>query len=250
VQPVVASFTRVCAYDRAGCGLSDPGPKPRTSGQIADELHILLHNAGIDGPYVLVGHSSGGMNMRVYAGRYPDEVAGLVLVDAAPEGQRHRWPHRSIQARLIDWTRWQSMRLYPVWARLGIMRLRQRPNGDGGISQDLQPLARSVGLRSRAYDWIITEAPALKQSEEQVRAAGPLGVLPLMVISAHLSGAPSGVTLDEARHICMDMQVELTRLSTNSTHTIAEESGHMIPLDQPHEVIDAIRRIVDTVRQS
>ena len=83
VQPEVASFTRACSYDRAGLGKSDPGPEPRDSYQIVKELHILLANAGIEGPYVLVGHSLGGMYMRLYADYYQEEVAGLVLVDSA-----------------------------------------------------------------------------------------------------------------------------------------------------------------------
>src|SRR5205085_1933646 len=111
VQPVVASFTQVCAYDRAGCGWSDPGPRPRTSQQIVDDLHALLQAAGIEPPYVLVGHSCGGLNVRVYAHRYPDEVAGLVLVDAAHEGQRERLPQRPLVSRMIDEARWRWMHL-------------------------------------------------------------------------------------------------------------------------------------------
>jgi pimeloyl-ACP methyl ester carboxylesterase len=81
-QPGVAEFTRVCSYDRAGVGQSEAGPKPRTSQNIVDDLRRLLSNAGIRGPYVLVGHSFGGMNVRLYAAQYPEEVAGVVLVDS------------------------------------------------------------------------------------------------------------------------------------------------------------------------
>lgn len=83
VQPAVARFARVCSYDRAGYGNSDPGPMPRTSVRIANELRAALHSAGERPPYVLVGASFGGFLVRVFNGRYPDEVAGLVLVDAA-----------------------------------------------------------------------------------------------------------------------------------------------------------------------
>src|SRR5215207_2765747 len=85
VQPALGRTTRVCAYDRAGMGWSDPGPQPRTPRQIADELHTLLTNAGIAGPYVLVGHSLGGKNVRLFALAYPEQVAGMVLVDARSE---------------------------------------------------------------------------------------------------------------------------------------------------------------------
>ena len=92
VQPQVASFTRVCSYDRAGLGWSDPSPRPRTAMVIAEELHALLHNAGIPGPFVLVGHSLGGMDARMFANRYPSEVAGLVLVDSSHPDQDERFP--------------------------------------------------------------------------------------------------------------------------------------------------------------
>jgi pimeloyl-ACP methyl ester carboxylesterase len=92
VQSAVATTTRVCAYDRAGLGWSDPGPTPRDARQVAHELHTLLERAAIAGPYVLVGHSLGGMYVRVYAAQYPDEVVGLVLVDASHPDQLTRAP--------------------------------------------------------------------------------------------------------------------------------------------------------------
>src|SRR5437016_3658872 len=82
VQPEVAKFTRACSYDRAGAGFSDAGRLPRTSVRIADELHSALHQAGIRGPYILIGHAFGGDNVRTFAARYTAEVAGLVLVEA------------------------------------------------------------------------------------------------------------------------------------------------------------------------
>jgi pimeloyl-ACP methyl ester carboxylesterase len=83
VQPLVAQFARVCSYDRAGLGWSDPSPEAPTAKEIAAELHTLLGNAGITGPYVLVGHSLGGMYVRMFQSRYPSEVVGLLLVDSS-----------------------------------------------------------------------------------------------------------------------------------------------------------------------
>src|SRR5215210_6974824 len=97
VQPEVAKFMRVCTYDRAGMGWSDPGAQPRTSQQIVKELHTLLGNAGVQGPYVLVGHSLGGTNMQVYDNQYSDEVAGIVLVDSALEDEEAVTLTRSLQ---------------------------------------------------------------------------------------------------------------------------------------------------------
>jgi len=90
VWPEVARFARVFVYDRAGLGRSGPGPRPRTSSRIAEELHTLLSVAGVEGPYVLVGHSFGGLNVRMFAARYPQEVAGIVLVEATPTGYPDR----------------------------------------------------------------------------------------------------------------------------------------------------------------
>lgn len=92
IQLEVAKFTRICTYDRAGYGWSDPSPKPRTAEVMAEELHTLLSNAGVEPPYVLVGHSLGGYNVRMFADLYPDEVAGMVLVDAGHEDQLNRFP--------------------------------------------------------------------------------------------------------------------------------------------------------------
>src|SRR5712675_595203 len=84
VQPEIAKFTRACSYDRAGTGFSDPGPMPRTTVRIAQELRTALRNAGVNGPYILVGSAFGGDNVRTFADLYMDEVAGLVLDDADP----------------------------------------------------------------------------------------------------------------------------------------------------------------------
>lgn len=92
LQPDVARFVRVCSYDRAGYGYSDPGPMPRTSDRIASELHTALVSAGEKPPYVLVGHSFGGFNVRVFNGKYPEQVSGLVLIDATQEDQYRMLP--------------------------------------------------------------------------------------------------------------------------------------------------------------
>jgi len=93
VQPQLAEFARVCVYDRGGYGWSDPSPKSRVPSVMADELHTLLHSAGAAPPYILVGHSFGGLNTLMFAHKFPTEIAGVVLVDASlPEMMsRFRW---------------------------------------------------------------------------------------------------------------------------------------------------------------
>ena len=117
VQQEVSGTTRVCAYDRAGMGWSEMGPEPRDAKQISDELHALLEGADIDGPYVLVGHSFGGLYMQTYAARYPDEVAGVVLVDSS---QPDQFSHQPV-AR--DNYEPQKFAVASLAARLGIVRL-------------------------------------------------------------------------------------------------------------------------------
>ena len=97
VQPEVEKFTRVCSYDRAGLGLSDESSLERTSENIAKELHTLLHAGGVSGPYILVGHSSGGINMRMYANMYPEDVHGVILIDASHENQLETFEKIDVQ---------------------------------------------------------------------------------------------------------------------------------------------------------
>jgi pimeloyl-ACP methyl ester carboxylesterase len=120
VQPEVAETTRVCAYDRAGTGWSEPGPEARDPRQIAGELHTLLGNAGIDGPYVLVGHSFGGLYVRMYAARFPKEVKGMVLVDASHPDMWTRLPPEVV-ATLKPPTWQMSAMTFLTW--LGVFRL-------------------------------------------------------------------------------------------------------------------------------
>src|SRR5215217_7821518 len=117
VQRKVSDTTRVCAYDRAGMGWSEMGPEPRDAKQITGELHTLLNKAGIEGPYVLVCHSLGGMYMLTYAHRYPDEVAGVALVDSSTE--LDQFSHRP-KARDSYEPQKQAFAVVPLLVRLGV----------------------------------------------------------------------------------------------------------------------------------
>jgi pimeloyl-ACP methyl ester carboxylesterase len=131
VQPKIAQFSRVCSYDRAGYGASDAGPMPRTSAQIAKELHTLLQNAGEPPPYVLVGHSFGGYNVRVFNGSYSDQVAGVVLVDATQEDQYELLPAAWKRIYGSELERYKKQaRWAPVFVDLGVARLLLRWRGN------------------------------------------------------------------------------------------------------------------------
>jgi pimeloyl-ACP methyl ester carboxylesterase len=119
VQPEVARFTRVCSYDRAGYGWSETSPFPRTANTMMEELHTLLANANIQGPYVLVGHSMGGMLVRAYAHNYPDEVAGMVLVDSAHEEGYIRIPYLT----KVDQIMTRQQRMFAFLSSTGLMAI-------------------------------------------------------------------------------------------------------------------------------
>ena len=214
VQPEVARATRVCAYDRAGRGWSDPGPAPRDARQLAGELHTLLGNAGVAGPYVLVGHSAGGVFVREYAARYPGEVAGMVLLDAAHPDLATRDP--GYQAQLVSDRRMTAT--IGFLARFGGARLLGRlrePAPDLPARQRAE--YRALYAAPGYWDSIHAELVARPQADAQVRATGGLGDRPLLVISAGTGSSP----------LWQELQDELATLSTNSGHRVIEGARHL-----------------------
>jgi len=239
VQPGVASFTRVCSYDRAGYGWSDTGPLPRTSGRIVAELHTLLVKAGIPGPYVLVGHSFGGLNVRLYAYTYPQQVAGLVLVDSSHEEQV-RYPE-------LRPTAGGQLTVCQALSPFGIVRLLGLANGIAAeYPPTVQPVVKAQNDQTRFCQTVNGEYAAWDESSAQVHTARhPLGRLPLVVLTRGVEGnffqGNAGKQVDAA---WLALQKDLASLSTNSTQMIATRSGHYIPLDQPDLVIAAIKQVL------
>jgi pimeloyl-ACP methyl ester carboxylesterase len=257
VQPVVARFTRVCSYDRAGYGWSQTGPGPRTSQQIVTELHALLAHAKINGPYVLVGHSAGGLNMRLYAYRYPQEVAGMVLLDATSEHQfapfgTHPayFPPQAVSAAA------QVLQVFSVAAYFGVTRLALQtglaPLEDfAAYPPAVKPVLLAQVSQTRYYSTQHDELAALQESAAQVRAARlaspSYGKLPLIVLSQDYSqdqsaqGKQMAATWDA-------LQQDMASLSSNSQHSVAQHSGHYIHLDRPDLAIAAIQSVWQQAR--
>jgi pimeloyl-ACP methyl ester carboxylesterase len=245
VQPSVAKFARVCSYDRGGAGWSDPGTQPRTSQKFVGELHALLNNAGVEGPYVLVGWSLGGNNAQLYASRYPDEVAGMVLVDPQfydypsyldPELEdalAEAYPSRGVSL----WTKFL--------ATIGVTRL---PYTFGGQTDEYAAITTHAKNTYEAMD----ETTSLPQSGKERRAAKvSLGDKPLMVLSAGARDPLPGASQEQSdrfNEAWTKSGANLTGLSQNSEHIIAEDSTHAIPYDDPKLVIDAIRQVVEAAR--
>jgi pimeloyl-ACP methyl ester carboxylesterase len=233
VLPGVAAFTRVCAYDRPGTMLdadhrsrSDPAPMPRTAADIVTDLHALLDAAGVPGPYVLAGHSLGGIIIRLYAATYPAEIAGLVLVDSSHEEQI---------ARLEE-------ALGPEnWA--AFVRLEEQAPTE---------------LADDAEREQIDLAASFAQLQTAI-ADHPLPPLPLVVVSHGVSvGAelppemtsalPPDFPFDTLESVWQEMQAELAALVPDARQVIASESGHYVHVQQPEVVVAAIEQVVEAVR--
>jgi pimeloyl-ACP methyl ester carboxylesterase len=240
VQPQIAKFTRVCSYDRAGLGYSDPSPRPRTSKVIAEELHTLLQHAGIAGPIILVGHSMGGYDVRLYASLYPTDVAGLVLVDASHPDQENRFP-AALQNMQGTWLREAEFLEFTM--PLGIPRLI-------GLC-DPDPVVRAAECNFQSVREGVAEMKAFPESAAQAAKTGPFGDMPLAVLSHDpdkpSSELPTGLA-KPTNDAWEKMQEELAHLSTRGTQSIAKNSGHYIQLDRPEIVIEAVHRVVDEAR--
>ncbi len=191
IQPEIAKFTRVCSYDRAGYGWSDPGPEPRTSLQIAKELKLLLDIAGERGPYILVGPSFGGFIVRVFAGQYPTDAAGIVLVDAMHEDQQNQVQKIRESAGMSP-PNIKPIRKYrltqilaPLMAILGIERLHQAFNSNPQpyVSKALIEEFYYIEQQPKFRDTTASEMKVIGESGAQAHAAGNLGDLPLIVLT-------------------------------------------------------------------
>jgi pimeloyl-ACP methyl ester carboxylesterase len=246
VQSEVAKFARVCTYDRAGMGWSEAGSQPRTSQQIVRELHALLGNAGVEGPYVLVGHSFGGTNMQVYASQYPDEVAGMILVDSALEDEEAVTFTKSLQP---------SPLLLKVLATIGVTRLPYTLGAEtpGLTSPELEDEQAAIASHRKHIFAIADETSSLEESFAENRSHPmSLGDKPLMVLTAgSVQTEGTGLSPEQADQLDKlhsESQASLTRRSDNARQIIAEESGHYIQVEKPELVRDAIRQVVEAAR--
>jgi pimeloyl-ACP methyl ester carboxylesterase len=261
VQQTIAPTTRAVAYDRSGLGWSDPGTTPRTASNIAGELRAALREDGVEPPYILVGHSFGGLLVRRFASLYPAEVAGLVLLDAL---QPEEWsPLLERQRRMLA-TGTRLARRGALLARIGLVRValrllmagsRRLPRAIGTCASGpgatvIGRLAGEVGKMPREL-WPIVAAhwsnpgsflamaahfAALPASADEMRGAAPADGIPVTVLTA---GKNPPVPEEAIRAI-----------AHNARHVVARESGHWIHLDQPELVVDAILEMVAAARHA
>ena len=210
---------RGCSYDRAGLGLSEPGSKPQTTDGQVDDLHALLGAAGVEPPYVLVGHSSGGWNVMVYGGRYPDEIAGVVFVDVRPPLASERFA-AALPAKAAD-----------------------EPEPVRQTRADLTEWEHDPTRNPEGLDLI--------KSAEQAAASPGFGDRPLIVLTAgDRAGVTEGLPSDLAKtfdEIWMELQTKLVGLSSNGQQQIVAGATHDLPFEKPDVVVDAIRDVLGEV---
>jgi pimeloyl-ACP methyl ester carboxylesterase len=237
VMPGVAAFTRVCAYDRPGTitevktdldpdgfyrSRSEPVSQPRTTQDKVADLHALLRAADIPGPYVMVGHSAGGLVVRLYASTYPEDVVGMVLLDST---------HEDV------WLRFQAALPREQWAKFEALTVTN------------QELLDAYPQAERWYTAPLKDDATTGQVR-QARAKGPLRPMPLVVLAHGIPfGAPfPGWPSDKMEGIMTALQDDLANLVPNARYAVATKSGHNIHQDQPELVIAAIRGVVDALR--
>ncbi len=254
VQSEISAQSATLAYDRAGMGWSEPGPRPRNLPVLVDELRAVLHAAGASTAYVLVGHSLGGLIVRAYAHAYPDEVAGLVLLDATHEDLPEVYP-AAFTAKadaMADAMRRQRPVIAAVNAS-GIPALFASLVPDSVASK----LPDDVADARRAAQFMDTstavsaadEMIALRDSLDHVRhSRQPLGDIPVVVLThGKAAGAEDGVPEgleEDVEAAWQSMQENLATISTNARQVIADGSGHFIHIERPDLVIDAIGQVL------
>jgi len=232
VQPAVASFTRACSYDRAGYAWSDAGPLPRDSENIVRDLERLLGNGSVAAPYVLVGHSLGGLIVQHFARQHPQRVAGMVLVDATHEDQFRRLRESVIPSG-------NARRAFLVTGDA-----RYVPEG---LPEDIRLLASGFSGRPKSMVVVRSELSFLHNGTRPA-ATGDLPDVPLVVISHRMITPAASPREGKWEEMWMEMQLDLVARTQRSKHVIAGTGDHYVHIREPGIVIDAVRDIVDQYR--
>lgn len=228
----------------------NPVPYPRTANTEVQELHTLLVNAHIQGPYLLVGHSLGGMLVRVYAHNYPDEVVGMVLVDSFHEER----PIRNPEVTKLNQDAAGQLRMFAFLSSIGLMALSPQSIPNRGFLEDAYLQYQALTATTDYFETWLAESETVPESAAEARALHmtSFGSLPIIVLSAGQWDAIASLSDAENQQLWEDFQVqqsELVALSLESKQIIAEQSSHHIQLDQPDLVIDAIEVMVKELQE-
>jgi pimeloyl-ACP methyl ester carboxylesterase len=254
---VIAQTTRVCAFDRAGYGFSDPGPRPQILSDVVDDLHTALKAGSIPGPYVLVGHSLGGIEARLYAQRWPKEVVGMVLVDTALAGEGLIDENQPGFDEVIGGESYAADMLHCAFLVLHGPLEPSRPEYNDCTSATALPSDTPAKFRTiwpqffTAYyfaDKVSLMSSVYTHRYDSVDHRR-LDAMPLVVLSAEdswgKSGTPESVWFHRSySKVWIALQEALAHLSSRGAHRIIEGSGHQIELDKPQAVIDAVDEVL------
>lgn len=236
IAPAAARDSRVCVYDRAGRGWSDPAASPPDAAQIATDLHTLLSRARVPGPYVLAGHSFGGLYVMTYAAKYPDEVAGLVLVDSTAASNSLVAPAATGSYSIVK----HASSLFGTTAQLGLGRPLAAANF-AELPPEYRDDARATAVTPEEIAGVLAEYGVAGRSAAEAGTLRSLGAKPLIVLTATL-GNRSG---------WMEWQNQMAGLSTNSVHRLEPGATHNSLVDDPSHtpsVTRAIHDVVESVR--
>ena len=240
VQPEVAKTTRVCVYDRAGRGWSEADPQPMTLARTVRNLYTLLTNARVEGPYVLVGHSIGGIYVRQFAAEHPEDVVGMVLVDSAHPYQFDRYPNMRNENESYQ----EMTAAFPTLARLGVFRVYFAAGGELDFAEMKEPQKseiKAIWSSPEYFESQHAEAAAVPEIYGSGQKLGRLGDLPLLVITAG-QNAPGG---------WRELQGDLASLSDKSTQLTLETATHVSLAFHPEDarqVSQGIMTMVDALR--
>jgi pimeloyl-ACP methyl ester carboxylesterase len=254
VQPEISGFTRVCSYDRAGFGWSDAPRAPRTSSNIADELDRLLARAAVPGPYILVGHDFGGLNIRVFASRHRQQVSGMVFVDSVHPDMHHRPPFNVAAQSTVAAAYYHLM---PWTVPLGVPRIlgwcRETFRFPNQPSEWDQFAPEAAAQYCRLQAWRTELAQGVDEDGSMPATTRPFGDMPLIVVSHDpevndFRGFFSPADLAIAEGAWSDMQEELKGLLSRSKRIVAKGSYHWVQIHRPELVVAAVHEIVNDAR--
>jgi pimeloyl-ACP methyl ester carboxylesterase len=236
ISLAVASDTRVCVYDRAGRGWSDPVSVPQDGFAVAMDLHILLDRAHVPGPFVLVGHSSGAQYVRIFAGRYPEQVAGMVLLDGQPAEAFEGLPSYPMFYSVFH----RIFAVLPTLARLGVGRVVVQV--DLALPAPARDMQRVHHASARLYRSLRDEFEELPTALAQARSFQSLGDRPLVVVTA----------AEDSQSGWLPLQDRMATLSTNSSHRVVPYTHNALVTDRTaaQTSIHAIRDVVHAVRSN
>jgi pimeloyl-ACP methyl ester carboxylesterase len=257
-QPVIAQNTRVCAFDRASYGFSDPAPRPQIMSDVVADLHKVLHSGAIPGPFVLVGHSLGGLEARVYAERWPEDVVGMVLVDSSPAGEM------LLEVSLPDYDEAEGRESYAAYTLQCALAVARRPlepsmpeykecSSVDALPSDTPAAIRRVWSKFFTADYFadkVSLMSSLYTHRYDSADHRSLGAMPLVVLTAKNTWGDSPAAIrftDTFLKYWLAQHEAFARLSSRGVHRYIKDSNHHIQLDQPQAVIDAVNEVVNQV---